>query len=235
MSRLLIKAAMRSADVGRLAEEIARLEAGGIDALHFDVMDGRFVPELCMGPSFIRGLRKHTPLPFEVHLLVHEPETCWAPYVEAGADCVLIHVETSADPSATLGRIRAQGRQAGLAIAPATPAHAVLPHLAQCDLVNVMTVAPGRAGTLEDGGVRNLTELAEAVRRNGPAVVVQADGAVSAQTRQRMLEAGAASLVAGYPIFSSADYGHAIGALRDGRMPQAGGSTGRLTNTVHIR
>jgi ribulose-phosphate 3-epimerase len=215
MSRLLIKAAMRSAELGHLADQIRRLEDGGIDALHFDVMDGRFVPELCMGPSFIRGLRRYTPLPFEVHLLVHDPEACWAPYVEAGADCVLIHIETSSDPSATLGRIRAQGRRAGLAIAPATSARTVTPYLAQCDLVNVMTVTPGHPGTLEEGGVRNLTELAEAVQRHGHAVVIQADGAVSTQTRQQFVEAGATSLVASYPIFSRDVFGQAIAELRD--------------------
>lgn len=235
MNRLLIKAAVRSADHGYLAEQIQRLEQGGIDALHFDVMDGRFVPEICMGPLFIRGLRKYSSLPFEVHLLVQEPAACVEQYVEAGADCVLIHLETSADPSATLERIRAQGRRAGLAIAPATPAQAVAPYLAQCDLVNVMTVAPGRPGTLEEGGVRNLTDLARAVQRNGQSVVIQADGAVSAQTRPRMIEAGAMSLVAGYPIFSSADYGQAIAALRGGTIPRTGGSMERLTPTVPMR
>jgi len=215
MARLLIKAAMRSADMGHLADQIHRLEAGGIDALHFDVMDGRFVPELCMGPSFIRGLRRYTRLLFEVHLLVQEPEACWAQYVDAGADGVLIHIETSAEPAVTLERIRAQRRQAGLAIAPATPARAVMPHLAACDVVNVMTVAPGRPGALEAGGVRNLKELAEAIQQQGRDVVIQVDGAVSLQTRPQLVESGATALVAGYPIFSCETFGQAIAALRE--------------------
>ena len=213
---LLIKAAMRSADVGHLAEQIQRLEAGGIDALHFDVMDGRFAPEICMGPSFIRGLRASTRLPFEVHLMVAEPEGCVGQYVDAGADTLLIHVEASRDPASILGRLRALKRQAGLALAPATPASAVAPFVELCDVINVMTVAPGQPGTLQDGGVRNLTELAAQARRLGRAPLVQADGAVSATTRQQLVEAGADALVAGYPIFSQPEFGTPIAELRRG-------------------
>lgn len=208
--RLLIKAAMRSADLGRLAEEIQRLEQGGIDALHFDVMDGRFVPELCMGPSFIRGLRQYTKLPFEVHLLVKEPEGCLSQYLEAGADCLLVHIEAARDPGACLKHVRAQKRQAGLAIAPATPSSALAPYLDLCDTINVMTVAPGEPGALQEGGLRNLREVAEGIRRSGGTQLVQADGAVSAATRDRLLEAGARALVAGYPIFSRENVGQAI-------------------------
>lgn len=211
--RVLIKAAMRSADLGHLAEAIRRLEQGGIDALHFDVMDGRFVPELCMGPSFIRGLRKYTTLPFEVHLLAEDPDGCVDPYLDAGADVLLAHVEASRDPRAWLMRVRAQGRQAGLAIAPATPAERLAPYLDACDLVNVMTVAPGKPGAVDERGVGNLAEVAAMACQRGGMPLVQADGAVSAATRDRFTEAGAWALVAGYPIFSCEDFGQAIADL----------------------
>lgn len=210
--RLLVKAAMRSADLGHLADQIGRLEAGGVDTLHFDVMDGRFVPELCMGPSFIRGLRKYTRVPFEVHLLVQEPDDSWRPYADAGADGLLVHIESSLDPASTLAGIRRQRCQAGLAIAPETPAEAVVRHLAACDVVNVMTVAPGHPGVLEERGVHNLSELSEAAR--GRPILVQADGAVSAQTRERLVRAGAGAVVVGYPIFSQDVFAEAIAALR---------------------
>ncbi|MDP3703431.1 MAG: ribulose-phosphate 3-epimerase, partial [Candidatus Omnitrophota bacterium] len=138
--QLAIKAAMRSADAGRLAEQIQRLERGGIDALHFDVMDGRFVPELYSGPAFIRALRHYTRLPFEVHLLVEEPDRCLDQYLDIGVDCLLVHVEATAHPAATLERIRQRGMLAGLATTPGTSASSVMPFLELCNILNVMTV-----------------------------------------------------------------------------------------------
>ncbi len=211
---------MRSADLGHLADQILRLEQGGIDALHFDVMDGRFVNELCMGPSFIRGLRRYTKLLFEVHLLIQEPEACVGQYLDAGADCLLVHIEATRDPRVLLTHVRAQGRRAGLAIAPATPSSAVTPFVMLCDTVNVMTVAPGQPGALHEGGVQNLIEVAECVRRAGGSQCVQADGAVSAATRDRLLGAGARALVAGFPIFSRDDFGQAIAEMQ--QAPSAG-------------
>lgn len=216
--RILVKAAMRSADVGRLAEEIQRLEVGGIDALHFDVMDGRFVSEICMGPSFIRGLRPYTTLPFEVHLLVQEPDGCVEQYVDAGAECVLIHVEAAREPAAVLQRLRGLGRQVGLAIAPATPSAAVAPYLELCHVVNVMLVMPGKPGILQESGVQNLMELARQGRCGG-GPLLQADGAVSPATRDHLIGAGAQAVVAGFPIFSCEDFGSAIAALQHGRQP----------------
>jgi len=215
MSRLLIKAAMRSADAGHLAGQIRRLEDGGIDALHFDVMDGRFVPELYLGPALIRALRKYTTLPFEVHLLVEEPEGCLHQYVDAGADYVLVHVEASAKPAEALEGIRKRGGQAGLALKPGTSASAVAPFLELCQLLNIMTVTPGIPGTLNEAGVRTLADVSALVRQAGGRQLVQVDGAVSLATRARFLEAGAGAMVAGYPIFSQQDFGSAIGQLRE--------------------
>lgn len=219
--QLLIKAAMRSADMGHLAEQMERLEQGGIDAFHFDVMDGRFVPEICGGPLCIRGLRKYSGRPFEVHLLVSEPDACAEQYVEAGANCVFVHIETCADPATVLARLRARDCQAGLAIAPATPSSALAPYLHLCDAVNVMTVAPGHPGALQEGGVRHLEEVAGMVRRGGGTSLVQADGAVSSTTRDRLVGAGAQALVTGYPIFSQESFERAIAQLRHGYTTSA--------------
>ena len=216
-----IKAAMRSADPGRLAEEIARLEAGGIDGLHFDVMDGRFVPEIYLGPLMIKGLRKYTQLPFEVHLLVEQPDGCVDQYVDAGANCVLVHLEAARDPAAVLAHIRSRGCQAGLATRPDTAASLVAPHLSSCDVINVMSVTPGQPGVLNDAGVRQLSDVASLAAQRGSSAVVQVDGAVSMATRARFLEAGAAAMVAGYPVFSSQDVGLAVAQLRHGQQPSA--------------
>jgi len=216
MEKLLIKASMRSADVGHLADQIQRLERGGIDALHFDVMDGRFVPEISLGPLFIKGLRSCTTLPFEVHLLVAEPDVCVNQYLEAGADCILLHVEASRDPLTALRRIHSQGRQGGLATVPGTAAETLQPYLATCDLINVMTVMPGVPGVLHDAGIQTLSQVAAMVAQHDKRVLVQADGAVSSATREQFLCAGARAMVAGYPIFSRKDFGEAITELRCG-------------------
>jgi len=212
-----IKASMRSADLGHLADQIARLEAGGIDGLHFDVMDGRFGPEISMGPMFLRGLREYTGLPFDVHLWVNEPERCLDRYIDAGADCVLVHVEACADPAQTLGRIRHEGCSAGLAINPDTSPAALEPFMTLCDEVNVMTVSPGKPGVLDDAGMRNLRRIAELAACSADVPIVQADGAVSLDTRDLFTGSGAMALVAGYPIFSRDDFGTAIAALRCAR------------------
>lgn len=221
MEKLLIKASMRSADVGHLADQIQRLECGGIDALHFDVMDGRFVPEISLGPVFLKGLRSCTTLPFEVHLLVAEPDTCVNQYLEAGADCILLHVEASRDPLAVLRRIHDQGRQGGLATVPGTAAETLQPYLAVCDLINVMTVTPGVPGVLDAAGLRTLTEVAALIHQQNARSLIQVDGAVSASTREQFLYAGARALIAGYPIFSREDFGAAIAELRNGQAVPA--------------
>lgn len=215
--RLLLKAAMRSADVGHLADQIQRLAHGGIDALHFDVMDGRFVPEICFGPLLIQGLRKYTSLPFEIHLLVDDPDGCLHQYLDAGADCVLIHIETSRDPVGMLTHIRHRGCQVGLALVPGTSAQAVEPYLGLCDVVNVMTVIPGKPGVLSEAGVQSLSVVARLVNQRGGRQLVQADGAVSLATRDQFLREGARALVVGHPIFSREDFGEAIEELRRGQ------------------
>lgn len=213
----LIKASMRSADLGHLADQIARLEAGGVDALHFDVMDGRFgTKEIAMGPMFIRGLRKYTRLPFDVHLLVEEPERCLDGYIDAGADYLIVHLEACSDPGAALSYIRSRGVGAGLSINPTTLAASMRPYLSRCDEINIMAILPDAPGELVERGVENLREAARMAKalKGGP--LVQVDGAVSLKTRDRFVEAGAESMVAGYPVFSREEFGEAIRELRQG-------------------
>ena len=212
----LIKASMRSADLGHLAQQIAYLESAGVDALHFDVMDGRFGPqEISMGPMFLRGLRKYTQLPFEVHLWMEEPERCLDGYIEAGADCLLVHLEACADPQSTLKAIKERGCQAGLAINPGTSVSDLEQYLDQCDQFNIMTILPQQPGVVCDAGVDNLKEVATLVSSLDRKIAIQADGAVSLATQERFVAAGATSLVAGYPIFSQDDFGAAVRELRN--------------------
>jgi ribulose-phosphate 3-epimerase len=213
----LIKASIRSADLGHLADQIVQLEVGGIDAIHFDVMDGRFGPrEIAMGPMFIRGLRKYTSLPFDVHLLVEEPESCLDSYIDSGADYLIVHLEACSDPGSALAYIRSRGVGAGLAINPTTSAASLGPYLDRCDEINVMAILPERPGELVEQGVENLREIARMARGLEKGPLVQVDGAVSLKTRDRFVELGAESMVAGYPVFSREDFGEAIRELRQG-------------------
>jgi len=184
--------------------------------LHFDVMDGRFVPELYLGPLIVRELRKYATVPMEVHLLVAEPDRCAEQYLDAGADCIFAHIEAAEDPAALLERLRGRRCKAGLAIAPQTSAERLRPYLPLCDGVNVMTVTPGVPGALNEAGVRNLQQVARMVRGLDHRPFVQVDGAVSAATRDRFIACGAAAMVAGYPIFSRDDFNAAVVELRQG-------------------
>lgn len=215
-SRLLIKAAMTGAEVGHLADAIARLERAGVDALHFDVRDGRFGPEISMGVIFVRGLRKYTRLPFEVHLWIAGPEPDIDSYIDAGADYVIVHLEACRDPAAALVQIRDRGRKTGLAINPGTPVDGLIRFLDLCDEINVMTVRPGRPGELDEQGVENLRQVVRLVTARSVAPLVQVDGAVSMKTRALFLGAGARSMVVGYPIFSRSDFGAAVAEMRYG-------------------
>jgi len=212
----LIKASMRSADVGHLAEQISKLEIAGIDALHFDIMDGRFGPEISMGQMFIRGLRKYTKLQFDVHLWVEDPDQCIDSFIDAGADCIIIHIEANANVLASLSHLKKIGVAAGLAINISTPVSRMEPFLNLCDEINVMTIPPGSAGQLSEQGVENLRQVAQLASRYAERFVLQADGAVSLKTRDLFVEAGAKALVVGYPIFSQVDFGMAISQLRYG-------------------
>ncbi len=133
-------------DFGHLADEIARLEAAGARALHLDVMDGHFVPNLSYGLPMVETVRRLTSLPVETHLMISNPGEYVDRYIDAGADAVIVHVEAAADPRPVLERIREHGARAGLAINPPTPLAAIEPALSACDQVLVMSVMPGFGG-----------------------------------------------------------------------------------------
>ena len=176
-----------------------------------------------MGPMFLRGLRKYTEVPFEVHLWMYKPERSLDSYIDAGADCVLFHIEACSDPAKALQKITKAGCDAGLCINPGTDPSTLTRYLDDCKLVNVMTIHPQLSGVVDDEGVTNLKEVSKrAVDRCGD-LLVQADGAVSVQTRDLLIEAGAGSLVAGYPIFSSDNYQKAVAEIRGLSINQMNG------------
>ncbi len=206
-----------AADTGHLAAEALRAETAGADALHLDIMDGHFVPNISFGPDVVAMARRTVRLPLNVHLMLSRPDRYVERFVSAGADTVQIHVESECDVAATLRAIRALGVHPALVASPGTPAEALAPYLALVDEVLCMTVHPGY------GGQAFLSEMLPKVARlramlsalgrpdDFPLMV---DGGVSLRTIRPCAEAGANAFVAGHALFHAADMAADIAAMR---------------------
>ena len=203
-----------SADFAALGDDIERVEGGGADQLHVDVMDGRFVPNLTIGPVVVAAIHKRTRLPLDVHLMIVEPERSIAEFVAAGADMVTVHAEACPHLQRTLAQIRELGAKAGAALNPSTPPDALRYVLDDLDLVLVMSVNPGFGGqAFIPGAHRKIREL-KALLGDRP-VEVSVDGGVKAGLAKSLVQDGATTLVAGSAIFGAADPAAAVRALRD--------------------
>lgn len=193
-----------TADFGRLADEVRAAEAAGVDLLHLDVMDGRFVPVITFGPVLVEALRKVTSLPFDIHLMVVEPER----QIEAFAglaDTINVHVEVSPHLNRTLDSIRKLGAKAGVCLNPATSVNAIDEALPDADQVMVMTINPGWGG--QQMIPRQLEKVAEIRRRldaGGFAAEIMIDGGVKASNAAQCAHAGADTLVCGSSVFNAA-------------------------------
>jgi ribulose-phosphate 3-epimerase len=202
-----------SADFAALASDIARVEAGGADQLHVDVMDGRFVPNITIGPLVVAAIRKRTRLPLDVHLMIVEPERYVAEFVAAGADMVTVHVEACTHLQRTLAHIRELGARAGVALNPSTPPSALEYVLDDLDLVLVMSVNPGFGGqSFIPSAHLKIRELRKLL--GDRPVDVSVDGGVKAGLAKSLAEDGASTLVAGSAVFGAADPAAAVRAIR---------------------
>jgi ribulose-phosphate 3-epimerase len=202
-----------SADFAALGEDIARVEAAGADLLHVDVMDGRFVPNLTIGPVVVEAVRKRTRLPLDVHLMIVEPDRYVGDFVSAGADLVTVHAEACTHLQRVLAQIREAGARAGVALNPATPPAVIDYVLDDLDLVLVMSVNPGFGGQRFIPSA--LPKLRE-TRRNlaDRPVDLSIDGGVKADNARTIADHGADILVAGSAIFGAPDPGSALRAIR---------------------
>jgi ribulose-phosphate 3-epimerase len=201
-------------DFGHLAREVQRLEEAGAEALHLDVMDGRFVPQLTYGQVVVEAVRKAARVPIEVHLMVEEPELTAVDYARLGADIVTVHAEAVADPRPLIAAIREHGARGHLAISPGTPVEQIEPLLDICDGVLVMSVEPGFGGqAFEPLALKKLAWLAQTRHSRGLCFRLGVDGGISTETVGPVAAAGAELIVAGSAVIRSADYARAITEL----------------------
>ncbi|MBI2342750.1 MAG: ribulose-phosphate 3-epimerase [Deltaproteobacteria bacterium] len=205
-----------SCDFGRLAEEIRAVEAAGADAIHIDVMDGHFVPNISIGIPIVRAVRAVTQLPIDCHLMIAHPTQYLRAFAEAGADWISVHVETC-DLATALPAIRALGCRAGAVLNPPTPVAAVLPYIGEADFFLVMSVDPGFAGQrFLPEALEKIRTLQHALHARTPATPIQIDGGITIENVGRAKAAGASLIVAASAIFQGRDYAATIAALRTG-------------------
>lgn len=205
-------------DFGNLEREIRRLEEAGARALHLDVMDGHFVPNLTYGLPLVEAIRKLTALPLDAHLMIDNPIEFAPQFVDAGADSITIHIEACPEPGHLLVDLRRRGAAVGLALNPPTPLARIEPYLDRCDLVLVMSVMPGFGGQAFDPVA--LDKLAALANRAPEGPLREVDGGINDDTAARCAAAGAELLVVGSAIFRHDDYSSRLARL--GELARSG-------------
>jgi ribulose-phosphate 3-epimerase len=210
-----ISPSILSADFACLAKEVRAVEEHGADYIHVDVMDGRFVPNITIGPFVVEAVKKITKVPLDVHLMIEEPERYVEAFVKAGSDVVTVHAEATKHLNAVLASIRKLGAKAGVSINPATPVCAIEEVLGDVDLVLVMSVNPGFSG---QGFIKSSLDKIKRVRKLldsiGSKAELEVDGGIKTSNIAEVARAGANVFVAGSAIFGSPDYGATMRAMR---------------------
>jgi ribulose-phosphate 3-epimerase len=215
MSGVRIAPSLLACNLAAVAEEVRSVEAGGADLLHFDVMDGHFVPNLTFGPGLCAAVRAITALPLDVHLMVTNADELLEPFAAAGADRIAVHVEAAVHLHRSLARIRELGALPGVAINPATPVTALDEIWSLAGFVLVMSVNPGFGGQrLIPETLDKLARLRSIRDRRAPDVELAVDGGVEAENSGTLIDLGADILVAGTAVFGAADRRQAVARLR---------------------
>lgn len=225
---MILSPSLLSSDFGRLEQELAALEAAGLSWVHWDVMDGMFVPNITFGPPVIKALRKKSGLFFDVHLMIVDPERYLADFADAGAELLVIHAEATRHLDRTLREVRRLGLKAGVSLNPATPVHCLENVIELLDLVLVMSVNPGFCGqSFIPRSLEKIRQLAALLESRGSQALIEVDGGVTPQNTPELTAAGADVLVSGSAFFNHPPY-----AERHKAFTSAAGKNERVSSST---
>jgi ribulose-phosphate 3-epimerase len=218
---LVIAPSILSADFSRLGEDVRAVDAAGADWIHVDVMDGRFVPNITIGPLIVEALRPVTQKPLDVHLMIVEPENYVADFAKAGADIISVQVEACTHLHRNVMQIKDLGKQAGVVLNPATPIDTLEYVIDIVDLVLIMSVNPGFGGqSFIPQVLPKIRQLRALCDERGVDPWIEVDGGVKGSNAWQVIEAGANAVVAGSAVFNAPDYATAIQGIRNSKRPE---------------
>ena len=216
MKKVKIAPSILAADFSQLGEDVQKVEESGADLIHFDIMDGHFVPNLTMGAELVKSIRRHTELPFDVHLMMTHPQDYIESFVNAGADLITIHTEIVTAPiDVVIEKIKSFNVQVGLATRPQTPISVIDPYLSDLDLVLLMSVEPGFGGQkFIPDTLDKISYVDQKIKEIGKPIDLEVDGGINEKTAPLVIERGATILVAGTAVFKQSNYADAMNQLR---------------------
>jgi ribulose-phosphate 3-epimerase len=198
-----ISPSILSADFNKLGAEVQAITDGGADFVHIDIMDGHFVPNLTIGPAVVKGLRNSTKLPFDVHLMIDDPDKYIEKFIDAGSDIIVVHPEACVHLHRTITFIKQHNVKAGVALNPSTPLASIEPILDDLDMIVIMTVNPGfPAQKFIESMVAKIQQTKELITQRGLDIMIEVDGGVKAENANKIVSAGADVLVAGNAVFN---------------------------------
>lgn len=216
MKKVMFSPSVLDSDFTKIASTLKMLEEQKMDFVHFDVMDGNFVPNLTFGPRFIKYCRPHTKTTFDVHLMINNPDKYAEEFAKAGSDYITFHAETVKDPAAVIKQIKSYGKKVGMSVKPKTPVKELFPYVENLDLILIMSVEPGFGGQkFMEYMLEKSRELRKIIDNNKYNCILEIDGGINKETAPKAVAGGIDALVAGSAIFGAPDPIAAIAALRE--------------------